>query len=107
MDNDYVEALVYKQHAARAVQGMERKGCYWFTGIRPTYSIVPKLLREVGYSVITFNPPPVFEFAVYLSDRYPSHDEVKEIAILRQELRDKGVDEDKLPVSLDEYEEDE
>ncbi|ABS46674.1 lysozyme [Yersinia pseudotuberculosis] len=50
--------------------------------------------------VITFNPPPVYEFAVYLSDNYPSNEELEQIANLRQEMRDEGVDEDKLPISL-------
>ncbi len=98
MDNE--DAWMYKLHAAKAVQGIERNGCYWFNGMRPSYGIVPQLLREVGYTVITFNPPPVYEFAVYLSDNYPSNGELEQIANLRQEMRDEGVDEDKLPISL-------
>jgi hypothetical protein len=91
---------MYREHAARAVQGMERNGCYWFAGIRPSYGIVAELLEDAGYSVITFNPPPVFEFAIYSLDSRPKHDEIVEIAMLRHTLRDEGVPEDKLPVSL-------
>lgn len=98
--SESVYLAMYKMHAAKAVQGMERDGCYWFTGIRPSYGIVVELLEEAGYSVITFNPPPVFEFAVYLSDNYPSRDVLERISMLRQNLRDKGIPEDKLPVSL-------
>lgn len=97
---DYDDAWMYKLHAAKAVQGIERNGCYWFNAMRPSYGIVPELLREVGYAVITFNPPPVFEFAVYLSDNHPPIEDIEEIARMRQEMRDEGVDEDKLPTSL-------
>ncbi|MCK6905299.1 MULTISPECIES: hypothetical protein [Enterobacter] len=95
-----VYLAIFREHAAKAVQGMERHGCYWFTGIRPSYGIVVELLEDAGYSVITFNPPPVYEFAIYLSDSYPSQVELERIAMYRQSLRDKGVSEDKLPVSL-------
>ncbi|UXD29184.1 hypothetical protein FORC066_1971 [Yersinia enterocolitica] len=37
---------------------------------------------------------------MYLSDNYPSNEELEQIANLRQEMRDEGVDEDKLPISL-------
>ena len=95
-----VYLAIYKVHAAKAVQGMERNGCYWFTGMRPSYGIVVELLRDAGYSVITFNPPPTFEFAIYLSDNYPSHDELQEIALLRHEMSEEGVPEERLPVAL-------
>ncbi|QIP93127.1 hypothetical protein [Serratia fonticola] len=97
---NYDDAWMYKLHAAKAVQGIERDGCYWFIATRPAYGVVPNLLREVGYSVITFNPPPVYEYAVYLSDNHPDTEEIEKIARLREEMRDKGESEDKLPTSL-------
>lgn len=91
---------IYKAHAAKAVQGMERDGCYWFNEMRPSYGIVVELLRDAGYSVIIFNPPPAFEFAIYLLDNAPSYEELYEIALLRSDMIEQGVPEEKLPVAL-------
>ena len=94
------DAWVYKKHAAKAVAAMNKDGCYWFDERRPYYSTVPDFLREAGYPVVTFNPPPDFEFVLYLADQHPPTKVINAIGKLRSEMRLDGTPEEELPTRL-------
>lgn len=98
IDQDALQASVFKQHYVPAVESIGKIGRYWFGGTRQAASMVAFLLRESGMSIILHNAPPRWEFVVYLTESNVNSDDLDKIALRRHELIEQGVAERDLPL---------